>query len=260
MTALAFDETTGVPWSKKCPRDRDNGPGAWHRSGNSDATRTLSRVPAASHSPFGAVQESNRRSTMSSTTHLTCDLCGEPIAEDDPRGTFQPFTVGKTTREAFTSCRRTLDYHAAPGRDCMSVVVAVLAQYAHQTVGVAQDPSGESPAPDHESYRRQSDEALAAWKATPRHERERIVMEALADDHLTASEAADRIQDAHPAFGNNVGYASVRALLHQLIDAGEVEREHGEPRRGRPVWRYFRRSRLEGPIADLDQQFGQDKL
>ncbi len=94
-------------------------------------------------------------------------------------------------------------------------------------------------------------ERTRAFKMVPEHRKRREVLEALADDRLTQRQLVDRLLVHYPgAHINAIAYP----LLKRLMESGEVDRvRDGAPRAGRPTWRYYRRSELTGPIADLQR-------
>jgi hypothetical protein len=94
-----------------------------------------------------------------------------------------------------------------------------------------------------------------AWKRTPMYERERIALEALAEKQLTINELAERINEAQPEL--RVYEGDIRSLVYRMRDANELDRR-GERWRNKTRYRYFRRTRLEGTIAELDQAFGRE--
>lgn len=104
-------------------------------------------------------------------------------------------------------------------------------------------------------------DARHGWKMFPEHERFRAILDTLGDDALTVQEVADNFADHLPEWGANRSwhYSNIYPLLQKLRDAGEVDRKAAEVRGGRPVWRYFRRSELSGPIADIAAQFTNDE-
>lgn len=95
------------------------------------------------------------------------------------------------------------------------------------------------------------------WRMLERHARNRVFIEAIGDDRLTVQEVAARLPNHLPEWGNARPwyYHHVYPHLVKMIAAGELDRAHAEIVKGRPVWRYFRRVDLEGPIADLARQF-----
>lgn len=123
--------------------------------------------------------------------------------------------TGWAFHQAYTATKKSLENYATPT--------------PRQVIEAAQEPS-------------------RAWKSAPSHERERIVLEALGDARLTRTEVAQRINDTHPEFHV---YDS-GPLLDRMLLAGELERV-SEAFKGKKRWRYWRNSKLSGPIADLDQ-------
>lgn len=90
----------------------------------------------------------------------------------------------------------------------------------------------------------------SAWKRIEQHQRQRLVLEALGDVGLTVSELAERL--ATPQM--TVNYTDVYPLLTQHMElAGEVYRV-AEPWKGTKTRaRWFRNTKLSGPIAELQR-------
>jgi hypothetical protein len=84
------------------------------------------------------------------------------------------------------------------------------------------------------------------------HERERQVIEMFGDDRLTVTELWRELMSAHDEW--SVERSPVASIVNRLHVARELDRV-GEPYCGRTRYRYFRRTKLEGPIADLQRQF-----
>lgn len=92
------------------------------------------------------------------------------------------------------------------------------------------------------------------WRALPKHEQDRMVLEALGDDKLTNREVENRLLEhddrPHPSGVSQ----EIAAVTRRLLEAGELERQAGQF--GMSRFRYFRRTKLSGPIKDLDESFG----
>lgn len=86
-------------------------------------------------------------------------------------------------------------------------------------------------------------------------ERERLVLEELGDDRLTVGELVHRIGTAYPHVHLSRGL--VYMTLRALMNTGDVERAT-ESYRGQPRHRYSRRTKLEGPIVDLQRMFDEE--
>lgn len=97
--------------------------------------------------------------------------------------------------------------------------------------------------------------AKAAWGHTSRPARESLVLQVLADDRLTVSEMADRM-NAELGFekARAVHDSNLRPMLSRMLDAGQLERQP-QVFRGKVRYRYFRKRGLEGPIADLERAY-----
>ena len=80
--------------------------------------------------------------------------------------------------------------------------------------------------------------------------RDRLALDLLGDDHLTAGELTGRLRGALP--GRYLDASHVRPVLARLVAAGELVRD-AEPWHGRVRYRYSRPRPLAGPIADLDR-------
>lgn len=90
------------------------------------------------------------------------------------------------------------------------------------------------------------------WQKRPRVERERFIMDALGERHLTIREVTKRLGDALPE--HHIYQGNVTGLISRMWKAGELDREP-EMYRNRTRYRYFRKVTLEGPIAELDRAF-----
>ena len=95
------------------------------------------------------------------------------------------------------------------------------------------------------------DPRLVEWRSLPLHERQRLVLEALADERRTRAEIAER------ALGNRAYQVLLDGVLRQLMAAGDVRRAEIPGYRGGPYprWRYVRNAELRGPIAELERTF-----
>lgn len=110
-------------------------------------------------------------------------------------------------------------------------------------------------------------EAEEAWRRVPRDERGRLVFEVLADERLLIREITERVNTAlgYPDRDED-GWRSVRAvfeseirnLVTRLVRDGELEREPEPFNKTHMRYRYSRKRRLEGPIADLDRAYSDD--
>lgn len=93
------------------------------------------------------------------------------------------------------------------------------------------------------------------WCRHPMAQRRHDVLNALGDDRLTKREIHERVADASP--DDKVWMSNVETAVAGLWRQGELSREP-ESFRGKTRYRYFRRTDLDGPIADLDRQFGEE--
>lgn len=98
-------------------------------------------------------------------------------------------------------------------------------------------------------------EQRARWKSITRPERERLVIQLIADGRLTVNELTERMQTELEG-GHYPHEGDVRKVVSRLFAAGELDRV-GELRADGRVrrFRYFRRTKLSGPIVDLDALF-----
>ncbi len=119
-----------------------------------------------------------------------------------------------------------------------------------------------------DGWRKARDEDLAElhrreahWRASPIERREAILLEALGDEGRTRREIADKMNEL---VGGNVGIhpvlrpSSLQTLLPRMLDSGQLVREK-EVFQNKPRWRYFRARGLDGPIADLDRAYRDDR-
>lgn len=113
------------------------------------------------------------------------------------------------------------------------------------------------PAPRSEHEQRET--ARSIWPALRQDRREALVLEVLGDRKLTVREITDGLNELlrTPECGGRpiVWTSNVQSLLYPMLDARQLERK-AEPRGQRAVrYRYFRRTGLDGPIADLERAF-----
>lgn len=94
------------------------------------------------------------------------------------------------------------------------------------------------------------------WKDTyPLKEREREVLALLATEALTRREVMEQLREAHPELG--VWQSNTDSIVTRLYRQRELDRTPEPAKNGRPRFRYFKRTTLDGPIADLDRAFGE---
>ena len=99
------------------------------------------------------------------------------------------------------------------------------------------------------------------WKRASAADRDRWVLEALADDRVLVTEVERRVTlalgDEHKPGQERYFGISAGPILKRLLEAREIDRAEVPGYRGgpHPRWLYFRRTRLSGPIVDLDSQF-----
>jgi hypothetical protein len=97
-----------------------------------------------------------------------------------------------------------------------------------------------------------------AWKAIRGAERDRLLLDTLADDRLTIRELTARLSDALPEC--SVYESDTRRVVNRLFGVGELDRTAERRAKGNHNgairWRYFRfQPELSGSIADLDRAF-----
>lgn len=171
---------------------------------------------------------------------LTCDLCGESIADDEPRGVLHALTIGGVSRGASELSQASRAFHASPGRDCFGDALTVIDSMRSAWSGERYQ---------HSTTVRAMPET---WKelTTPR-EREHHVLNALGDDNLTIRQIRATLTERSDAF---VSESVVTSTVTRLHKRGDLDREPETYDQGRRVrFRYFRPA-LEGPIADLNRQ------
>lgn len=97
-------------------------------------------------------------------------------------------------------------------------------------------------------------EQRSAWRRIPAHERDRLVIQLLGSERLTVSELTRRLRTELAGTTDVLypGSAEVRPILKRLMTARELDRAPAD-RAGRTRYRYFRRTELSGPIADLER-------
>ena len=121
---------------------------------------------------------------------------------------------------------------------------------AYRSLGLIRERDAGPPA-----WREELIEQRNVWKRLSRLDRERLAIEVIGEKHLTVSELTARIESELGGRSVVSVYVSdVRPLLARLIGAGELDR-FGEQWRGRTRYRYFRRTQLSGPIAELERMF-----
>lgn len=118
----------------------------------------------------------------------------------------------------------------------------------------AQRQQQEAARAERDEWDRQYRERQQTWRTMPQHERERLLLDALADKALTKREIARAMDELRDDM--DIHESNIANLVEQMLIAGEIERER-EPRgeSGKQFrWRYTRRTKLDGVIADLERQ------
>lgn len=118
---------------------------------------------------------------------------------------------------------------------------------ALKQAGVTDEPDPEKELRDQRQAER--DAQNEAWKSMPRHERERLVLDALADGRRVKREIVERINAAREDI--DLYESQIDSLIKNMLIAGEIEREK-ETFKNKPRWRYFRKA-MSGPIAELNR-------
>jgi hypothetical protein len=96
-------------------------------------------------------------------------------------------------------------------------------------------------------------ERVNAWKRQPREQRERLLLDVLGDELVTIGELTQRMRDQLPLLVQS----EVAYLVKCLFTSGQLDRVP-EQFRGRVRYRYFRKHKLDGPIAELERAFHDD--
>lgn len=92
-----------------------------------------------------------------------------------------------------------------------------------------------------------------AWERITVPAREHLALELIGDERVTITGLTERMEERLPECGVHRGY--VEDIVRELFKRGDLDRD-GLPQRG---YRYFRRQRLEGPIADLERSFHEEE-
>jgi hypothetical protein len=100
------------------------------------------------------------------------------------------------------------------------------------------------------------------WRATPRDQRENLLLHVLGDERLTTGELAARMNrelDGDHSDGRlqTVASSDVGNLARRMFRDGQIEREP-ETFRNKLRYRYTRKRGLAGPIADLERAYHDD--
>ena len=82
-------------------------------------------------------------------------------------------------------------------------------------------------------------------------ERERQVMGALTEHRLTIRELSEHIRETHPGIALYDSY--IGNIVKRLWKSQELDRQAETFNKSHIRYRYFRRTTLEGPIADLEE-------
>ena len=95
------------------------------------------------------------------------------------------------------------------------------------------------------------------WKETPEDRRETLVLQALGNEQLTIREVMARVNFELGATDDGSRFVcegDVRRVVMRMFDGGQLERAK-EVFRNKPRFRYFRITRLDGPIAELERAY-----
>jgi hypothetical protein len=96
------------------------------------------------------------------------------------------------------------------------------------------------------------------WKQMPLYQRERRLLEVLADNRLTIRELRERLNERCGPDSLSLDESQARSLVYSMFKSGELDRCGERFARTRTRYRYFRRTDLTGPIAELDRAFEQE--
>ena len=166
--------------------------------------------------------------------HYTCDFCGEPI-------------IGRRDRDFVTlhSFDRRFphrDLHAEPCLGLLNDIVTEACEHSPERRRREEWKQREA------EWREQRQR----WRSLSNAQRERLLIELLAEDRLTVSELVEKVRGK---FGeHSVDYGDVYAVVRRLHLTGELSRESETFRKTRQRWRYMRKP-MAGPIADLERAF-----
>jgi hypothetical protein len=198
---------------------------------------------------------------------ITCDYCGELINEERP-----------VALEAFgwsggRYIRRTelAHYHATEDQPCLYEVLDRLELIHAVSSGLGPDrevierriearAKREAESEAQKEAWREHRERDRAWRQTERETRERILLDALADEQLTLSQVAERMNMALgwlPGEYLVVRDSGIRQLAMSMLNSGQLERVP-EVFRNKTRYRWQRKRALAGPIADLERAYDDD--
>ena len=100
-------------------------------------------------------------------------------------------------------------------------------------------------------------ERRRVWRQTPKDRRETLVLQALGSEQLTIREVMAGVNFELGATDDGscfVYEGDVRRVMMRMLDGGQLERAK-EVFRNKPRFHYFRTTRLDGPIAELEQAY-----
>jgi len=92
------------------------------------------------------------------------------------------------------------------------------------------------------------------WKRNSPAERQRHVLDALADRHMMIAEVAEKIEGADPG-NRRVTYARVAPTIKKMFETGELHREEITGKNNQPAFRYFR-APMSPEVKDLERRLG----
>ncbi len=108
--------------------------------------------------------------------------------------------------------------------------------------------------PEREQEQREDEyRRMRYWKTLSHATRSALLFQALGDESLTIAEITERIQGLVQADGN-IFESNIRFLVYRMYKERELDRSahyHGQ----RVYYRYFKRTDLSGPIAELERHF-----
>lgn len=204
---------------------------------------------------------------------MRCDWCHKPIDGDHAAGwayeihfeAFHCLTLGRKISGGPNGIALATHLHPKPCKDKLAWAIQDLLENHEplETDGPAPadepEPEGETAEETIRRMRREQIAAERAWRAIPKAERLRTLLEAVGADAsgLTIAEAVEAMRAKLPDC--SIYESHVRPLMTELFKAREVDRRPDPRKNGRRVrWLYFRRPDLEGDIADLERMLRDD--
>jgi hypothetical protein len=186
-----------------------------------------------------------------------CDWCGEELEDQRRRGHVRVSASGSYENGGRVS--KQWHFHAGEkdGDSCL--------QEALRAIELRDRSNWASPSLRAQHARAWADyeDLCSAWSAMDWEVREHLVLEALGEDELTISEIARRLNrqlgwTAPPVVKwPPISTERARAVAMRLLKSGQLQRVPSPHGTG-TIWKFSRRSRLDGAIADLERAFNDD--